>query len=416
MERSMKKKVVGAAMVVAGLLCSCGQSQQGTSETEGAEFEHWNTDSVSEWKRVQKWEAYVEAHPKDEMGWRNLYDAKLYYSFWDNTTWNDSVREALMERARKAIPDTYTYYYLAMETSYVSKERKVYAQEAMKRLPKHPLKEDYVTWCRYLCREDGKELKKMLKRYYESGLFPPDVLYYHYNELQGMEPGGIYLAEWEDDLVPKLMIQLVFGMHRDKVLVNRNGDWGTIWQKCGVPYPDENWAETTPMDEANPSVYFKTQTLKILDWIGAHSERPVYFSARYLNMRWKSKLPKELLGNLYNEGLLMRYSSKPYDNIAVTCRNVEERYVLDYLYLPFSPTEDSKQVYSESSDLAYTTIVLLQGLLPHYQKENPERCQWLSGLLLKATDRWKDVQIQERFASLKSEIRPYHKATTPTEP
>ena len=133
-------------------------------------------------------------------------------------------------------------------------------------------------------------------------------------------------------------------------------------------------------------------------------------------MRWKSKLPKELLGNLYNEGLLMRYSSKPYDNIAVTCRNVEERYVLDYLYLPFSPTEDSKQVYSESSDLAYTTIVLLQGLLPHYQKENPERCQWLSGLLLKAIDRWKVVQIQERFASLKSEIRPYHKATTPTEP
>ena len=90
-------------MVVAGLLCSCNQLQQkgqdtqssefenwisrmtqGTSdpEAEGVEYERWNVmeDSITILKRLQKWETYVEEHPKDEMGWRNLYEARIFYS------------------------------------------------------------------------------------------------------------------------------------------------------------------------------------------------------------------------------------------------------------------------------------------------------------------------------------------------
>jgi hypothetical protein len=224
--------------------------------------------------------------------------------------------------------------------------------------------------------------------------------------MQGMEEGGIYLGEAEEDLIPKKMIQLVLGMHKDKVLVNRNGDWYKIWKACKVPGPAENWAETTPMDDA--AVYWHTQTLKMLAWIGDHSEHPVYYSPSYLYERLREKLSKELLKNLYNEGLLIRYSPKPYDNIAVTCRNIEERYSLDYLYLPFTPSKDDEKYHSDATGCTYQTIVLLQSILPHYQQYDPQRCHWLSGVLLKAIENRHNKDYSEN--GLK-EIRQYYEST-----
>jgi hypothetical protein len=95
---------------------------------------------------------------------------------------------------------------------------------------------------------------------------------------------------------------------------------------------------------------------------------------------------------------------------------VEERYQLDYLYLPFSPLRDNEHYWSDATDCAYRTIVLLQGILPHYQKYNPQRCHWLSGLLLKTIDRWRKVYNKESLSSLESEIRPFFEATTSTAP
>ena len=241
-------------------------------------MEHWNVvkDSISDMKRLQQWEAYVKEHPQDEIGWRNLYEAYVTYSYY--TKKYDVLEQdgEFMKRVKEAIPDTYTYYLLAMETCRDYSKEKKYAEEAIKRLPETMYEADYKTWCRYFLREDKdeKRLKDMLTRYYKSGLLSPDMLYFHYNELQGMEEGGIYFGEAEEDLIPKKMIQLVLGMHQDKVLVNRNGDWYKIWKACKVPGPAESWAETTPMDDA--TVYWHTQTLKMLAWIGDHSEHPVY--------------------------------------------------------------------------------------------------------------------------------------------
>ncbi len=406
----MKTKTIGLMVVLAGLLCSCQQQNQQGSETQGAKYDaYWNTgDSLSEMKRLHKWEAYVEEHPQDEMGWRNLYHAKSMSTFYNREQGYQQMMQELMKRVKEAIPDTYTYYLLAMETSYEYEKSKEYAEEALKRLPEKLYEGDYKTWCWYFIQEDKdeKRLKDMLTRYYKSGLLSPDVLYYHYNEMQGMEEGGIYLGEFEGDLIPKKMIQLVLGMHKDKVLVNRNGDWSKIWKACKIPGPAENWAETTPRDDMGN--YFNIQTLKMLAWIGDHSEHPVYYSASNLSVYRREKLPKDLLKNLYNEGLLVRYSPKPYDNIAVTCRNIEERYSLDYLYLPFTASKDSEKYYSDATSCTSQTIVLLQGILPHYQQYNPQRCHWLSGVLIKAIENRRNKDYSEN--SLK-ELRQYYEST-----
>ena len=404
---------MGVVIAIAGLMCSC-QQQQSPEPPKAAYDTYWNisTDSLSDMKRLHQWKAYVEEYPQDEIGWRNLYHAQMMSSFWnrEQKDYADNVKESedFMKCVKDAIPDTYTYYLLAMENTHEYDKVKQYAEEALKRLPQKMYEDDYKIWCRYFLREDNNEkrLKDMLTRYYKSGLISPDVLYYHYNEMQGMEEGGIYLGVHEGDLIPKKMIQLVLGMHQDKVLANRNGDWYKIWKVCKIPEPTENWAETTSKDDI--SVYYSTQTLKMLAWIGEHSEHPVYFSASSLSVYQREKLPKELLMNLYNEGLLLRYSSKPYDNIAMTCRNIEERYSLDYLYLPFTPSQDKEKWASDATDCTRQTIVLLQSILPHYQQYAPQQCHWLSGVLIKSIER----RHLKRYVSIKTdEIRQYYETT-----
>ena len=46
----MKKIFMGVVIAVAGLMCSCQQQNQQSSETQGAELEHWNVvkDSISD--------------------------------------------------------------------------------------------------------------------------------------------------------------------------------------------------------------------------------------------------------------------------------------------------------------------------------------------------------------------------------
>ena len=232
--------------------------------------------------------------------------------------------------------------------------------------------------------------------------------------MQGMEEGGIYLGDNEDELIPKKMIQVVFGLHKDKVLVNRNGDWGTIWDKCKVPLPDDKWVSALPKyDKSDPARDWYIKNLMVLDWIGKHSKHPVYYAA-YSPSLHRKNMPREILKNLYNEGLLVRYSSKPYDNMAVACRNVEERYLLDYLYRPIAPTpKENRHYYSDGSMCVRNTVVLLQGLLPHYKTYNPERCHWLSGLLLKTIEqRNKQGSHDKEFLrDLELDIRSYYEAT-----
>ena len=63
------------------------------------------------------------------------------------------------------------------------------------------------------------------------------------------------------------------------------------------------------------------------------------------------------------------------------------------------------------------TVVLLQGLLPHYKTYNPERCHWLSGLLLKTIEqRNKQGSHDKEFLrDLELDIRSYYEATKANE-
>lgn len=363
----------------------------------------WSLDTLQLDSLYDRWNNYVLAHPKNEQAWRNLFEIYRERSvrFWGNI---EGAREykrqkSVMERMEQAIPDTYTFNYCAYEIFYpknvgepydeaaYARVHNQYAERAIELLPDDAQAHDYETWASYLITQktgqDTTQLTDLLTRYFESGYYPAEALQYHFNELQGMDEGAIYIGHVEGDIYGKLILQLVQGVHRDKILYCENVAHfrpyiEAVFKQAGLSMdffePDSAWARAEEQEE---------EYRLIIRYICEHSTRPVYTSANCINnLIFDKGLPDDLKACFYNEGLTMHYSAKPYDNQAVKRRNVEARYRMEYLHLSFLPTvKKNTQRFSQVPDLmSFNYLLLLYDLLPYYQTYSPERYDWLKSL------------------------------------
>ena len=220
-------------------------------------------------------------------------------------------------------------------------------------------------------QKDMQTLDHLLKSYYKSGQYPLDVLMYNYNELQGMEDWGVIIMSSAESLIGKLILQRVLMVHRDKVLVctETGGLDQATCERLDIPMPPTTW---------KPEQVYE-QTIK---WVADHTDRKVYFP--FTDSPLFKEFPDAMKECIYNEGLTMRYSASPYDNIAVKIRNLEERYLTDYLRLSLQPYNEKKdqRLYRRFTPsmlaLSYSAIYL--DMLPYYREHKPDKVEWLEGL------------------------------------
>ena len=320
------------------------------------------------WYTEQKeaWKALTQKDPTNETAWLNYYHAARYMSWFHQ---EDSTAKQVINEMEASIPDSYTFNFCAYRESVSGKgygDPKTYAEAALTKLPDDMQFLDYDNWVCYLAMQgDEVRMKPMAKRYFDSGIYSEAVLRYSYNELAGMDENGIYIANGDAAIIPKWLIQEGMNIHKDKTIVcvpflavKDYRDW--LCKKLGVVDPiheEPYWTDEscnallqTIIDKYGSKVYFSTTT------------------------------PEETMGpwknNLYNEGLLLKYSAKSYDNLAVKRRNVEERYMLEYLLVSFRPE------WTAGQRLSANYAVLLADLLPYYAKHDRKRYDWLMRLLV----------------------------------
>lgn len=323
------------------------------------------------WYVEQKnaWREATQRNPQDEEAWQNYYDAARYMSWFGESS--DSLAREVVREMRQAIPNTYTYNmcaYMSIKLGHGDDtDGTPYAEAALTMLPDDMQLKDYNEWVCYLAMKGQEQrMKQMAKRFFDSGLYSEAVLRYSYNELAGMEQGGIYLSSGDAAIIPKWLIQEGMGMHRDKTIVcipflavKEYREW--LSHKLGIEFPSledgftsydafEQAVLQPIIDRYGSLVYFSTTTPE-------ESYKP-----------WKQ--------HLYNEGLLLKYSAKPYDNLAVKRRNVEKRYMLEYLLVSFHPE------WTAGQRLTANYAVLLADLLPYYARHDQKRYDWLMRLLV----------------------------------
>ena len=363
------KRVIFCVMSV--MLSFCAMAQTKAVKVESPIV----TEKDFMWYVEQKeaWKSQTQKTPKDETAWLNYYHAAHYMGWW-GTNSDSVVREAIGEM-KQAIPDSYTYNfcaYRAIVSGHMANETDgdKYAEAALAKLPDEMHFFDYDQWVCYLAMKgDESRMAQMAKRYFDSGIYSENVLRYGYNELAGMDADGIYIGSGDTSIIPKWLIQEGMGKHKDKTIVcipflavKEYREW--LNQKLTIKLPEwEAGAYDTYQD-------FERAALQtIIDKYGSK----VYFSATISPSSmepWKQ--------NLYNEGLLLKYSKKSYDNLAVKRRNVEERYMLEYLLVSFHPDWTSGQ------RLSTNYAVLLADLLPYYAKHDQKRHDWLMRRLVSA--------------------------------
>ena len=370
------KRIVIALLAFALFMTGANAQGTGKNTLEDEQPLH-RMDSLQLDSVYKYWDNFVTEHPKDEKAWRNLIDVEHAMVGQRSFIFRigkqrEQLRKQLnvVPRMAKAIPGTYTYYY-----SYVYEQERVssaYVDSAVSVLPKDVPAEDYDLWVNYLfLRKDSLPLIKVLTLYYESGQYPASALQYDYNELQGMEKGGVYLGETRDNIIGKLILQHVLGLHKDKILCTVGTYVKRMFESIGIPFSDE-------IIKSFNSLQQEEKQTAVLRYTFEQSKRPIYLSAC---ARFVSKMPDDLKACLYNEGLTMHYSAKPYNNMAVKRRNVEQRYLMDYLVLQFHPEVKSYDPAKSASSLAFNYMVLLYDLMPYYKKHNAEQYAKLNRIL-----------------------------------
>ena len=320
------------------------------------------------WYTEQKeaWKALTQKDPTNETAWLNYYNAARYMSWFQQ---EDSTAKQVVGEMEAAIPNSYTFNFCAYRESVSGKgygEPKKYAEAALAKLPNELQFFDYDNWVCYLAMQgDEVRMKPLAKRYFDSGIYSEAVLRYSYNELAGMDEDGIYIANGDAAIIPKWLIQEGMGMHKDKTIVcapflamKEYRDW--LCKKLGV------------VDPINEEPYWTDESCNAL--LQAIIDK--YGSKVYFSTTTPSETMEPWKNSLYNEGLLLKYSKKPYDNLAVKRRNVEERYMLEYLLVSFRPE------WTAGQRLSANYAVLLADLLPYYAKHDQKRYDWLIKLLV----------------------------------
>lgn len=349
------------------------------------DFYHFDVETLE--KFHQEWEDYTRRHPTDEIGWRNY--EQVWRSYMMERGWPKEANHPLYtewyRRLAESIPNTYTYYYLM--TDYFLDERpdgeKDYQRaaydndcKAMELLPDDVTYLDMTSIINVMLDNfDTLRTNKLLFEIYDRNLISQNVLQYHFNELQGMPDSALYIGNWNGNIIPKLIIQRVLGLHRDKIFYNQ-GDCtdkaynAAFFKKYGIPECGnyDEWIRSHKTSDYNYKLQYEWHK-KVVQHICDNSPRPVCFSANGMSSDW---LTDSLRARLYNEGLTMRYSATPYDNFAVKRRNINQRYHLEYLLYPFKKQKTWNRSWSwgDGADNDGNYIGLLKDQLPWYKKHD----------------------------------------------
>lgn len=358
----MKRTIIIAAAVVH---CAFASAQK--AETIESFI---STSHEPEWyaRQIEMWQEKVDANPKDEWAWRNLFRATNYHEMF-TTGYGDedqSPSADIIQKMEKAIPDSYALNlckgrYCLRSDSAAMRGDNIY--RAIELMPEEVCAEDvnYLACRLWSIDPENPKVGKLFRQAYRMKYYPTRIMHYNMNMLRSMQPEALYFANGDVLLGPMKMMQDALEERTDVTVIpisylHSTNYLQALFRKLGIKsksFDVQDYGNQYGED------WFKHFEADIIMYLIKESKRPTYFSTDILSQTCLDK------DSIYNEGLLLKYSPRKYDNFAVAMHNVREVYHLEYLAEP-DLVYDS-WVTSQQLDLNHVT--LLSHLVSKFRKK-----------------------------------------------
>lgn len=345
----------------------------------------WHSNHDAQWYEHQAalWEKEVQKNPNDDEAWycwftftklkcTNVKDA---HGGVDMEAMTKEL-SAIANRLHKERPESFARYIIDYLYNNLFKYGLDYLDEAVIIKNPYAASVDYIEdnllkaikmrpdfepmypgYVSYLVKTGRTDLMAdILKRWYNTGKFSYTMLSYAYNCMAGMEENGILFVSGEEETFACLLVQYGKGLFQDRLIINLNllQEPEYLEYICNLLGVE---ATPPPADQRNMD-YMNPWRENLIFSIAHTSRRPVYFTSYYI--------PEIFQKFLYSEGLVTKYSTKRYDNLAVKRRNYESVYLTDYMHETFGPdTYYGESIYRINLNF----IPCFKSLLDFYKAE-----------------------------------------------
>ncbi len=358
----MKRTIIIAAAII---YCTFASAQK--AETIESFI---STSHEPEWYalQIEAWQKKVDADSKDEWAWRNLFRATNYHEIF-TTGYGDedkSPSAAIIQKMEKTIPDSYALnlckgrYCLRSDSAAIRGDNIYRAIELM---PEEVCAEDvnYLACRLWSIDPENPKVGELFRQAYIMKYYPTRIMHYNMNMLRSMQPEALYFANGDVLLGPMKMMQEALEERTDVTVIPISYLHSPNYLQALFRKLDIKPKSFDVQDYGNQygEDWFKHFEADIIMYLIKESKRPTYFSTDILSQTCLDK------DSIYNEGLLLKYSPRKYDNFAVAMHNAREVYHLEYLAEP-DLVYDS-WVTSQQLDLNHVT--LLSHLVSKFRKK-----------------------------------------------
>jgi len=306
-------------------------------------------------RQAKAWKQEIDKGSTDKMAWINYYKANRMIWFFDSDKITGEKTsyllplEDILKRAEKVIPNTFELYAIeAYENGCYSEKGRENLVKAQKLRPFDPsILPDLMNYYQY--QNDKANIELTSKKWLECGEMPEGLLAITYNKLMSVEPNAILLVNGDNDTYPFWVLQNAKKIRPDVLILNVS--------LLGIDtYRERVFGENNiPQVKLVKSPKISNDVLKHI--IEKVKDKPVYVSIHLDN-----ELYKDYENKMYLTGLALKYSEKPFDNLAVLQNNFENKFFLDDLKLDFR--NDYGRDIVNQTNLSYLAVFLK--LYDHY--------------------------------------------------
>ena len=362
----MKRTIILFLTLVCGTFAFSQKAETIESIVSNSHEAEWYAAQMEAWQKV------IDVNPQDEWAWRNLFKATFYHDIFtanQGRSWEeqDLTKKADVVRQIEArFPDSYVSNLckcrFALSKDSIPSRRGDFVLRAVELMPEDACAEDvnYLACRLWIADPESPLVNELFTKSYRNKYYPARIMQFNRNMLLCMEPNAIYFPNGDLDSAPMKMLQEALGERTDVTIINvsflhADSFMEALYKKLNIKPLTLNVQDYSKYGED----WARHYEADIIMYLIKESGRPAYFSPTNPKTTILDK------DSIYNEGLVLKYSPKPYDNFSVAMHNVKEVYNLEYLAEPDLVYDDWET--SGMTDMNHVT--LLSNLISKFKKK-----------------------------------------------